>query len=200
MASDCRIRENERRGNFRRREWRAGAAAALERTERGARGVRVLNLAPGFTSGGCRRRCNLRLLSQADERHGKRRAAPPGWRRLCAVEVAREATGRAAGVEETVRPDQAFAAHASSIGFHSLRNRARLRLQPDGRTLSSTSGATTPQSRERNVSAAGQLGVAVKSSKNRLQVHTPFVPNRCFCRQCSTNAAPPSTRMTRLKL
>ena len=87
-----------------------------------------------------------------------------------------------------------------SIGFHSLRNRARLRLQPDGRTLSSTSGATTAQSRERNVSAAGQLGVAVKSSKNRLQVHTPFIPNRCFCRQCSTNAAPPSTRMTRLKL
>ena len=89
-----------------------------------------------------------------------------------------------------------------SIGLHSLRNRlayACSRLADD-RTLSSTRGVTTPQNRERIASAADQFGVAVESSRNRRQVHTPIVPNRCFCRQCSVNAASPSTRITRLKL
>ena len=89
-----------------------------------------------------------------------------------------------------------------SIDPHSLQNGACLRLQPaaDGRTLSSTEGAATLHNRERNASAANQFEVAVESSRNRRQVHTPFAPSRCFCRQYSANTASPNTFMTRLKL
>ena len=61
-------------------------------------GVRAPELAPGFTSGGRTGRCSLRFTSQAGERHGKRRAAPPvvrGWRRdPRSVHVRRRFSGR----------------------------------------------------------------------------------------------------------
>ena len=44
----------------------------------GQEDVRAPELAPGFTSGGRTGCCILRFTSQADERHGKQRAAPPG--------------------------------------------------------------------------------------------------------------------------
>ena len=75
----------------------------------------------------------------------------------------------------------------------------------------STHGGATRHNRERIATGTDQLGLAVKSVSGiavsaqepgvPARFHAPIAPtNRCFCRQCSENAAPPSSFITRLKL
>ena len=67
-----------------------------------------------------------------------------------------------------------------------------------------------PRHREGSASGTDQLGLEAKSASGiavsaqesgvPARFHAPIASNRCFCRQCSANAAPPSSFITRLKL
>ena len=91
------------------------------------------------------------------------------------------------------------------LNLHSLRNGARLRSRPIGRWP-----ATVFNQASDNTAEPGEKRLGGRSARGRRQVprnlpilaqcHTPNASSRCFSRQCSVNAAPPSSFITRLKL
>ena len=78
-----------------------------------------------------------------------------------------------------------------SIGPSRSPERGWLTLELAGRrpAPSSTRGVTTPQNRARSASGAGQLGFAVKSSRNRRQMRRNLEFQRDFTRQSPPTAA-----------
>ena len=112
----------------------------------------------------------------------------------------------------------------SSICWRSLRDRQSIgifRVSGAGLAYAGSRGCraashfnpwgATRHNRERIATGTDQLGLAVKSVSGiavsaqepgvPARFHAPIAPtNRCFCRQCSENAAPPSSFITRLKL
>ena len=104
-------------------------------------------------------------------------------------------TDRARRAKETVKV----------LNLHSLRNGARLRSRPIGRWP-----ATVFNQASDNTAEPGEKRLGGRSARGRRQVprnlpilaqcHTPNASSRCFSRQCSVNAAPPSSFITRLKL
>ena len=101
--------------------------------------------------------------------------------------------------------DRAVLETVKVLNLHSLRNGARLRSRPIGRWP-----ATVFNQASDNTAEPGEKRLGGRSARGRRQVprnlpilaqcHTPNASSRCFSRQCSVNAAPPSSFITRLKL